>query len=434
MDGTAVTGEAALYERFQQRAFNLAYRITGSEADAADAVQQAFLDATQELPQLADGESAFGLHLLTATRNACYDLMGGRRHSRPNGTAPESEQEEIGAASMRLPEHQREALALRELEELSYGEIATIMEMNRSTVAQLISRARINLSDELRGTALATVAAPSPECERALPLIAARDDGQLEAASRDAAWLDAHLAGCERCRLGVEVMQEARASYRTWAPIAAPAWLLRETMAKAAALAGADLSGMPAAHLPAPGRRRPPRRRLTLAAAVVALLLLVGVTVVLAGNDPSATPAGPAAATAPGPSVGASEPAKAGKATRSAGAKKRGKAKTLTTAVGASALETTPAPILTAGGVSGESASGPNRPPGKTAVQPTQQTSAPKSGSKSKPAPAPASAPPSAPAQAAPETSPPAQESSKKEPPGQAKGHEPPGKPPNRPR
>jgi len=407
MDGTAVTGEAALYERFQQRAFNLAYRITGSEADAADAVQQAFLDATQELPQLADGESAFGLHLLTATRNACYDLMGGRRHSRPNGTAPESEQEEIGAASMRLPERQREALALRELEEFSYGEIATIMEMNRSTVAQLISRARINLSDELRGTALAAVAAPSPECERALPLIAARDDGQLEAASRDAAWLDAHLAGCERCRLGVEVMQEARASYRTWAPIAAS---------------------------PAPGRRRPPRRRLTLAAAVVALLLLVGVTVVLAGNDPSATPAGPAAATAPGPSVGASEPAKAGKATRSAGAKKRGKAKTLTTAVGASALETTPAPILTAGGVSGESASGPNRPPGKTAVQPTQQTSAPKSGSKSKPAPAPTSAPPSAPAQAAPETSPPAQESSKKEPPGQSKGHEPPGKPPNRPR
>ena len=119
---------------------------------------------------------------------------------------------------MRLPARQREALTLREREGLSYDEIAAVMEVNRGTVAQLISRGRINLVDELRGTALASIAAPSSECERALPLIAMRDDGQLEADSRDATWLDDHLAGCERCRLGVEVMREAGAAYSTWAP------------------------------------------------------------------------------------------------------------------------------------------------------------------------------------------------------------------------
>jgi DNA-directed RNA polymerase specialized sigma24 family protein len=412
MDGTAVIDEAALaalHERFQPSAFGLAYRLTGSEADAAAAVQRAFLDAAPELPQLAGGERALGLHLLAATRNACYDLLGGRQPSRPNGTPPESPREEVGAASMRLPEHQREALALRGLE-LSYEEIATVMETSRNSVAQLISRARINLSDELRGTALASVAAPSPECERALPLIAARDDGQLDAASRDAAWLDAHLAGCERCGLGVEVMEEARAAYRTWKPLAAP---------------------------PAPDRRKPPRRRVTLAAALASLLLLAGLTAALAGRNPPATPAGPAAAASatPAKGVGVSEPARAGRAKTGAGARGKRKAKALTTAVEATAFETTPAPaqVLTGGGASGEPASGPTRPSGKSAVQPPRQVSAPKSGSRSQPAPAPSSASPSTTVQAAPETSPPAQETSKKEPPGQAKGHEPPGKATGRP-
>ncbi len=68
-------------------------------------------------------------------------------------------QEEVRAANATLPERQREALALRELEGLSYDEIAEIMGMNRNSVAQLISRARINLRDALRGTALASIAA-----------------------------------------------------------------------------------------------------------------------------------------------------------------------------------------------------------------------------------------------------------------------------------
>ena len=54
-------------------------------------------------------------------------------------------------ANLSLPERQREVLALKELEDLSYDEIAEIMGMNRNSVAQLISRARINLRSALQG-------------------------------------------------------------------------------------------------------------------------------------------------------------------------------------------------------------------------------------------------------------------------------------------
>ena len=142
-------------------------------------------------PGKADPELTFGCCLFTATRNAGYGLMRKQARARPSETNLEAEQVEIGEASLQLPERQREVLALRDLEELSYDEIGKIMEVNGNTVAQLISRARINLCDEMRGTSLAAVVAPSAECERALPLIATRDDGQLEPASDDAAWLDA---------------------------------------------------------------------------------------------------------------------------------------------------------------------------------------------------------------------------------------------------
>ena len=48
----------------------------------------------------------------------------------PSETSLEPELVEIREASMRIPERQREALALRDLEELSYDETAAIMEVN----------------------------------------------------------------------------------------------------------------------------------------------------------------------------------------------------------------------------------------------------------------------------------------------------------------
>lgn len=338
---------ATLYERYAQRAYNLALRLCGSDQDAADAVQEAFLKVMRRLPELgAERELAFGSYLFTATRNATYDLMRRQQRDQPSDAIPDSavplgagsgglgldpgdpdedpdrrvllaaQQEEIAAANARLPERQREALALRELEEMSYDEIAAVMGMNRNSVAQLISRARISLRDELRGTALASVAVSSPECERALPLIAARDDGQLAADTADAAWLASHMSRCHTCQVASEAMQEAGVSYRAWVPVAVAPWVFEETMAKAAELSGSDWSavverrsqrpadpsqipGLPAAYRAGAGgdqeERGSRRRRGLLVAGLALLLLLVGGAVLAfsagGGEDQGPSPA-----------------------------------------------------------------------------------------------------------------------------------------------
>ena len=338
---------ATLYERYARRAYNLALRLSGSEEDAADAVQEAFLGVMRRLAAAdPERELAFGSYLFTATRNATYDLMRASRRTRPSDSIAESavplgagagglgldpgdpdedpdrrallaaQREQIAAANARLPERQREALALRELEEMSYDEIAAAMGMNRNSVAQLISRARINLRDELRGTALASVAVSSPECERALPLIAADDDGQLDPGAPEADWLASHLAGCGTCAVAREAMREAGVSYRAWIPVAVAPWVFRETMARAAELVGAGaeewgavaerwlsrptepaaLPGLPAPYRtvvqdPAPRRRR----RMALAVVLAALLLLAGAIAAGSVGGGGEEPAPPAA-------------------------------------------------------------------------------------------------------------------------------------------
>jgi RNA polymerase sigma-70 factor (ECF subfamily) len=468
-DGSAF---ATLYQRYEGRAYNLAYRLSGSEADAAEATQDAFLKVMRRLPQLEGRELAFGSYLFTATRHACYDLIEQRRRTQPSeaipeaampvgagggGAAPdpgdpeddpdrklllESQQEEIRTANMRIPERQREALALRELEELSYDEIATIMEMNRNSVAQLISRARISLRDELRGTALASIAVASPQCERALPLIAMRDDGQLDPGGEDEAWLDAHLAGCERCRLGVEAMQEAGASYRAWAPIAVAPWLLEETMAKAAEQAGADWSEPLAAALASRGaagtRRFARRRRLIAAAGLIGVLLGVGVATVVAGDDPAPVPEQPAEATGAAQSVpakqsntssGAGHTRKAQQEQEQSQAKAAPKPEAATSAAAPAPAQppaSEPAPTTTPDPQPTRSSGG-----GQAGLQTSRDQATPKP----KPKPPPATAPPPAtpPAPPPPAEPPPSEPPPEEEPPRERTPREPPaGIPPPR--
>ena len=412
---------AELYERHEKRAYNLAYRITGSEPDAADATEQAFLETMmRRQPAPQDDQPAFASQVLGATRNACHDLMEERQPGRPGEATPENSQKEVREANLSLPARQREALALRELEGLSYGEIAAIMEVAPDSVAKLIYRGRVNLSDELHGTALAAVGAPSPECERALPLLAAREDGQLEAGSDDDAWLDSHLRGCERCALGVEEMRKAGDSYRAWAPIAALPWMLEETMAKAASLAGADWSeeiaeaiasrsgpdSRPATAAADPDggddRRRSSRRRGAIAAAGVAALLLgTGIAAALVGDEPS--PVSPRLVADPKAADGSPE-------SRPDTKRERERREPGGTAQTGTAPQATaaglPLPAIEEGGGSptgGGGASAPaaaSDPPGVPAIEPPQAAATPKA--KPTPTPQPASAPAPAPVEAQP--------------------------------
>ncbi len=463
---------ATLYERYAQRAYNLALRLSGSADDAADAVQEAFLNVMRRVGEIeAERELAFGSYLFTATRNATYDLLKSQQRARPSDAIPESavplgsgagglgldpgdpeddpgrkvllasQQEEVRAASERLPERQREALALRELEEMSYDEIAAVMEMNRNSVAQLISRARINLRDELRGTALASVAVSSPECERALPLIAARDDGQLDPDSADAAWLAAHLPACETCRVATEAMHEAGVSYRAWVPVAVAPFLFRETMARAAELAGAAaagdewseiaerrlaeptdpawIPGLPAAYRATPAPGSGSRRRAVLAGALGLLLLLGGAVVAISsggGGDaegPRPAPAQVEVADAPVTRPDAAPGARPDRAER-----RRQPAQPRPAEATAAPVEATPPPAATPAAAP---ASSPTRSSSKPARQPqsgggTGAGTAPGSGKDAGEDPAPVREPqPEAPPP--PSTPPPAEPPGSEEPP-----------------
>jgi RNA polymerase sigma factor (sigma-70 family) len=312
-DGAAF---AALYDAYESRIFNFCARLVGNETDAADATQDAFLKVLQRLPKLADRDLNFGAYLFTAARNASYDIIGRRKRAEPVEDIGEAGgrpvtgdergdvladperaamlgtlQEQVRSANDRLPERHREVLALREIEELSYDEIAGIMDMNRNSVAQLISRARIRLRDELQGGALASIAMSSPDCERALPLISMRQDGQL-GDDQDRAWLTAHLAGCDTCKVSVEAIEEAGLSYRAWAPLTVLIWLRKDTIAKAAEIVGADWSEHASNRIPDAGSRGRRLRRGVAAFAGIALLTLLFVTLVVGSDDPQKASAG----------------------------------------------------------------------------------------------------------------------------------------------
>ena len=305
----AATGDAGafgtLYDRYERRAYNLCYRITGSPDDAADATQETFLKVFERLPQLEGRELNFAAYVMTAARHASYDAIERRKRSAPTGEIPdaavplgggagtdpperaalrEAHQEQIRLANESLPARQREVLALRELGELSYGEVAQIMGMNQNSVAQLISRARINLRDGLRQTALGSVASASPQCDRALPLLALHQDGRLEDP-----WLADHLIDCGACRVRLGAMEEAAVAYRQWL-LLVPALWLRESTAEAAERVNA-------------GWHRPSRRRRLLVAGPVALLLLLALAFLTADGAQS-----PTRAYAPASIVPASEP------------------------------------------------------------------------------------------------------------------------------
>jgi RNA polymerase sigma factor (sigma-70 family) len=273
----AVAGDgqafAELYDRHEQRVYGFCLRLLGNPADAADASQETCMRLLKRLPALDGRELNFVAYVFTAARHACYDIIQARKRVELSGEEIEASGPEPGAieqdperaamlattreqteqAHARLPERQREVLALRELEGLSYEEIAEVMELKPNAVAQLISRARIKLAELVRGDALESVAGVSPDCDRALPLLARGQDSQA-LAGEDGNWLLAHLRDCAVCRVRESAMQEAGISYRSLAPIVPLVWLRQATIARAAELVGADWSELAHAHAGAGSR------------------------------------------------------------------------------------------------------------------------------------------------------------------------------------
>jgi RNA polymerase sigma-70 factor, ECF subfamily len=157
-------GSAAAFEplvrRHEARALALAEALLGDADDAADAVQDAFVKAYRSLGRLRAG-SDFGAWFRTILRNHCMDrLRSARRRRRvplerattETGACSQQagssviEQQQLadilhGAMAQLSAEH-REILVLKEIEGLSYAEIASATGVPGGTVASRIHHAR----------------------------------------------------------------------------------------------------------------------------------------------------------------------------------------------------------------------------------------------------------------------------------------------------
>lgn len=179
----------ALVRLYEKRVFALTSRICANPDDAQEAAQEAFLAAWQGLPFFR-GDASFSTWLYRLTSNACIDLL--RRESRhahaagpslddaelnldvPDpGSAPQDALEraelrrDVETGLRTLPIEYREALILRELHQLSYGEIAESLEADLGTVKSRISRGRKLLRNYLakNGNFPAALSSKEPEKE-----------------------------------------------------------------------------------------------------------------------------------------------------------------------------------------------------------------------------------------------------------------------------
>jgi len=147
-------------------AHNLARWLTGSTEDARDVVQDACLRALTFFDAF-HGDDGRGW-LLTIVRNTCYDfLRKNRRQAEMLGEAedaesapdrmPDPEALQLRHANQllvregieRLPAEYREVLVLRELEEMSYKQIAHVTGAPMGTVMSRLARARKRLQEAL---------------------------------------------------------------------------------------------------------------------------------------------------------------------------------------------------------------------------------------------------------------------------------------------
>ena len=164
----AAGDESALGElvrMYENKAYHLALRMCGNAEDASDVAQDAFLAAWRGLPSFR-GESGFSTWLYRLVSNAAIDYLRRTKHQRgnvslddeelnldapdespsPHDAAESNDLKDAVAKSLKeLSDDHRTVLVMREVQELSYEEIAQTLSLDLGTVKSRISRARNHL-------------------------------------------------------------------------------------------------------------------------------------------------------------------------------------------------------------------------------------------------------------------------------------------------
>ena len=142
-----------LIDRYQQRLVASAHHLLGELEAARDAVQETFIDAYRHLDQLRDA-ARLGGWLYAILRRRVHDQLAKRRNtiSWEEGMAeewylPADEREQIDLPALldRLPVDDREVLAARYLQELSYEEIEKTLGISAKNARVRVCRAKERL-------------------------------------------------------------------------------------------------------------------------------------------------------------------------------------------------------------------------------------------------------------------------------------------------
>jgi RNA polymerase sigma factor (sigma-70 family) len=168
-------GDETAWEQFvrlhTRQVYALCYRFTGSGAEAQDLTQEVFLRVFRSLKSFRSSEGSLGTWLARLTRNLLIDHYRRSRQERVTDSIEDRLPviEETGGASrpdqalagreasevlqralQKLSPDLREAVILRDLEEMEYREIAQVLEIPEGTVKSRINRGRAELGRLLR--------------------------------------------------------------------------------------------------------------------------------------------------------------------------------------------------------------------------------------------------------------------------------------------
>ena len=238
---------AVLYERYHQPLYRYCRSLVRNDADAQDVLQSAFALA---LTALRDGARNAPLRpwLHRIAHNEAISLLRRRRGGErelsdsvvpPVASAADQADERARMALLvadlaQLPERQRVALLMRELNGLSHADIALVLGTSVGAAKQAIFDARSALLDLAEGRAM--------ECEEVRRKVSERDGRTLRGRR-----LRSHLLDCSHCAAFAAAIPERRSDLQALAPLlppsAAAALFTRTAKTAAAHGAGAGSGG-----------------------------------------------------------------------------------------------------------------------------------------------------------------------------------------------
>jgi RNA polymerase sigma-70 factor (ECF subfamily) len=164
-----VAGDAVAWEeivqRYNRRIYNICYRFAGTSDDAQDLTQEVFIKMYRTLSSYDVERGAFMTWVTTMTRNLLVDHFRKTKQDRVTDSidAAPSEHEDKGLppdarvqsretgetvheALQKLSPELREAVILRDLQDMDYREIAAVLKVPEGTVKSRINRGRAELA------------------------------------------------------------------------------------------------------------------------------------------------------------------------------------------------------------------------------------------------------------------------------------------------